>query len=213
MRPVARNQQAVRNVRTNMRFARLVLIAVGFCGACGSAPNDGSTPASVTVITQAPSTSASGPPQTMAGEADVVVAATIHRLYRATGMEDPPVVDQVKVTERYGTSVDGSFLEPDGRMIGEDVRAAVERALAPSVVAWVGSPNDVMDELVSAEDGTHQGIVWLLTFGEPMIDGRQATIVVDMVCGWTCGRGSTYTLESSDTAGWTVTSTTEGWVA
>ena len=149
----------------------------------------------------------------MPGEADVVVAAAIHRLYGATDMADPPMVDQVKVIDRYGTSSEGSYLEPTGRVIGEDVRAAVEQALAPAAVAWVGGPTDVVDELASVEDGTHQDVVWLLTFGEPVIEGRQAMIVVDMLCGGTCGSGRTYTLESSDAAGWTVTSTTEGWVA
>ena len=128
-------------------------------------------------------------------------------------MADPPLVDQVKVIERYGTSSEGSYLEPVGPVIVEDVRAAVEQALAPSVVAWVGSSTDVIDELVSVEDGTHQDVVVLLTFGEPVINGRQATIVVDMLCGGTCGSGTTYTLESSDAAGWTVTTTTQNWVA
>ena len=218
-----------------MRCATLLLAAVGFCGACGAASNEGrastssvatptslvttsvSTPAlpaiSVTITAQAPPTNSSTSQRTLAGEADVVVAAAIHRLYGSTGVADTPMVDQVKVIERNGTSSENSYLEPVGRVIGEDVRAAVEQALAPSVVAWVGSSTDVTDELASVDDGTHQDVVWLLTFGEPVIEGRHATIVVDMLCGGTCGSGRTYALESSDAEGWAVTSTTDGWVA
>jgi hypothetical protein len=213
----------------------LLVLAAAICGACGSAASDAAassssvaTPTSLVTTSVSmsvpPTTMVAGPTQptssdslapdgAVPGEADVVVAAAIHRLYRATGMADPPTVDEVRVIDRYGQSSSSAYLEPGGRVIDEDVRTAVEQALAPSAVEWVDDSTDVMGDLASVEDGTHQDIVVLLTFGEPMIDGQQATIAVDMLCGLLCGSGTTYTLERSDAEGWTVTSTTEGWVA
>jgi hypothetical protein len=215
----------------------LLVLAVGVAGGCGSSGSDAPASASsiampsalesTTVLPFVPPTASVGSTQptstdslassdgSVRDQAAVVVAAATHRLYRATGMADPPTFDQVNVIDRYGSpSMSGNLeIEPDGRVIDDDVRAAVERALAPSTVAWVDHWADVIGDLSSGEDATHQHVEVLLTFGEPMLDEQRATIVLDLVCGTLCGDGTTYVLDWSDAQGWTVTGTTRGWLA
>jgi hypothetical protein len=157
------------------------------------------------IATTSPAATADGSVRDVAA---IVVAVATHRLYGATGMSGAPTVDRVNVIDRYGTPSVGGNLEvgPDSGVILEHVRAAVDRALAPAAVAWVGHWAQVIDDLSPS-------VEVLLTFGEPVFGEHQATIVVDMVCGTLCGEGMTYTLDWSDVQGWTVTDTNRGWVA
>jgi hypothetical protein len=235
LRLVAQNQQPVRNVQASMRRAMSLLVAAAIGGACDSASTDDRAEASsvamptsllttmastsvprttpVTVTTQPMSSASAVADAAAPGEADVVVAALIHRLYRASGMPDPPTVDRVNLLGRYGRQASGGYLIADGSVISEDVRVAVEEALRPSAVTWVSDSNVVIEDLTSAEDSTHPEVELLVTIGVPVIVEHGATILVDVVCGILCGSGETYTLNWSEREGWTVTDAIRGWVA
>ena len=113
--------------------------------------------------------------------------------------------DRVNIVDRYGTPTADGFLEfgPDSSLIEPEVRAAVEQALKPMSVTWVGSSSEVIG--TGQEIPSYQDVGPVLTLGTPNVDGDQAEITTGLWCGDLCGTGGTYGLEWTESEGWVIT--------
>jgi hypothetical protein len=148
-------------------------------------------------------------------KAAIVAAMAAHRVNNSDVGD--AAVDRINVIDQFATPRPQGFLVvgDDGRAMDASVREAVERSLAPAAVTWIHTYDEVIgDRLAAGESPTYEDVGVILTFGEPAIDGSQATIVSELWCGMLCGGGTTYTLTRADGADWVVTGTTgNGWNA
>ena len=121
-------------------------------------------------------------------EPAIVAAAAVARLTDQR-LGGDAVLDRVNIVERYGTPNSDAMLDvgSDSPQMGTDVRTAVEHALAPMVVTWVDSINDVIG--TGQEIPAYEEVGLVLTLSRPIIDGRQAVITTERWCGGTCGSG------------------------
>lgn len=208
----------------------MYLLAVSLLGGCGS-PAAGTQPdAPVSLVsvpaqtgasssTEPPSTrpttiATSSEPTSTTPEIDIVAAAAVARLTKDNSFGGSAVFDRVNIVDRYGSPTSDGFLDvgSDSPVIDAEVRAAVEQALAPASVTWVGNLSDVIG--TGPDLPTYEEVGAVLTLSSPIVDGKQAAITTGLWCGGTCGAGGTYTLEWTESQGWRVTGT-EGpqWIA
>jgi hypothetical protein len=135
-------------------------------------------------------------------------------LTKDNSLGEAAVLDRVNIVDRFGSPTSDGFLDvrSDSPVIEAEVRAAIEQALAPMSVTWVGSLSDVIG--TGQNLPTYQEVGAVLTLSSPIVDGEQAAITTGLWCGGTCGAGGTYTLEWTQSQGWLVTGT-DGpqWVA
>ena len=123
----------------------------------------------------------------------------------------------INVVGVYGTAASPGMLRttPSSAPIGVEVRAAVEKALAPSRVVWVESQAAVVGSgpMLPTAFPTAREVGAVLTIGVPDIDGGTAKVTTAMWCGLTCGTGGRFVLRKRDDA-WSVTGTEGGgWIA
>ena len=149
------NRGTGRDAQSDMGRVALSLIAAGMLSSCGgsSPPPEaaetlvsGPLTTDVTSPAQPPSTPPSSSTQpAMTTDEPAIVAAAVARLTDQRFGGDA-VLDRVNIVERYGTPNSDAMLDvgSDSPLMGAGVRAAVEHALAPMVVTWVDSINDVI---------------------------------------------------------------------
>lgn len=174
----------------------MCLVAVGLASGC-SAPMASTEPPSGSdgIVTE---------PARTDGEAGVAAAAAVARLTTDDSFGGAVVFDRVNIVERYGSLAPPGNLDVDSNdsMISAEVRTAIERALAPMAVTWVGRLSDVIG---SGHDiPTFEDVGAVLTLSAPVIDDRSAVIRTDLWCGGTCGIGGGYALEWSEPRSWVV---------
>jgi len=139
---------------------------------------------------------------------EIVATASLARLTTDNSFGGAPVFDRVNIVSRYGNPTQDGLLEfgSDSSVIGPEIRAAVEQALAPMSVTWVDSSADVIG--TGQDIPTYEEVGPVLTLGTPTVNGDEAEMTTGLWCGGTCGAGGTYTLEWTETNGWQITGMT-----
>ena len=138
-------------------------------------------------------------------EVDIVAIASLARLTTDNSFGGAAVFDRVNIVDRYGTPTPDGFLEfgPDSSLIEPEVRAAVEHALKPMSVTWVGSASEVIG--TAQELRSYQEVGPVLTLSAPTVDGNQAEMTTGLWCGELCGAVGTYGFELNESEGWRIT--------
>ena len=195
----------------------LYLLSMSLLCACGSttAETQPNAPASLVSVpeqtevafpTEPPSTTLAPSGTTSTSpEIDIVVAAAVARLTtKDNSFGGSAVFDRVNIVDRYGSPNSDGFLDvgSDSPAIEAGVRAAVEHALAPMSVTWVGNLSDVIG--TGQDLPTYEEVGTVLTLSSPIVHGKEAAITTELWCGGTCGAGGTYTVEWTESHGWLV---------
>ena len=190
------------------------------CGSPGAKTQPGATASIVSETARAdahaPTVPSSGGTETSAvsseptsstPEMSVVAAAAVARVMRDNSLGGSVVFDRVNIVDRYGSPRSDGFLDvaSDSPVIGAGVRAAVELALRPMSVTWVGHLSDVIG--AGQAIPTYQEVGPVLTLSLPNVNGDQALITTGLWCGGACGAGGTYTVKWTQSQGWLVTGT------
>jgi hypothetical protein len=214
-----RNRRSICDVEASMKLRLATLFVAGFLCGCGPAttsqPDEAGSSQDETAQPDglAPTTSQPAAPLTNVAselsseqtEIDIVATASLARLTTDNSFGGAPVFDRVNIVDRYGTPTPDGFLQfgPDSSLIEPEVRAAVEQALKPMSVTWVGSSSEVIG--TGQEIPSYQDVGPVLTLGTPNVDGDQAEITTGLWCGDLCGAGGNYGLEWTESEGWLIT--------
>jgi hypothetical protein len=210
-----RNHTLTDSIKQTLRACALGIVVVA--ASCGSADSNSQqdTALSTTVVSEAPSstiTATTSPtvssiaPDSKWVDAIATGAALTVERQRLTG-------DRIDVVERFARTVpEGTFPNggiastEDGELIDSATRAAIERAVAPTIVDWIASTADA-----SPRDGVQGPTV--LIVGQPTIDGESAEIATAIWCGMMCGTGATYVLHWANVVGWLQHDIVNTWVS
>ena len=137
-------------------------------------------------------------------EAPIVAAAARVRLTTDNSYGGTVVFDRVSAIGQYARPTPDGFLheEPGNPMIGDNVRRAIEQAVAPATVTWV---RNLADAIGTDPANRPPDVEAVLTLAAPEIDGGSAIVVSNLWCGGVCGVGGSHALKRAPDGTWTVT--------
>lgn len=151
-------------------------------------------------VANEPTTTISAEDSAAADRAAILAAAAVDRLH-SVSLE----FDEIAIVESVGESGPDAMVVfgDDDAAITDGERAAVEAALAPVRVRWVATKSDPALQAATAAGQVDA----LVTFSDPTVEGDEATISSDIVCGAPaalCGQGGGVTLDRQPDGTWRV---------